>query len=203
MGIEALPSGFVIANDARETRSNYKDIKNNDRKTKTSNAAIQEAAYQISLATQAILHEDNDICRHPTYAASNVQPLWRKKTYIPVIVTTANIFVCEFESKDVSSRTGEIDPSQAILTERESLVFEYALPRHLQMTPCSPLREVSAGPCCARPLRPCVSQQREATSSYESYDVYFGRAEGILLERQKDQTPDDRQSPLAASAAGR
>jgi len=46
-----------IADEARETRGSYIGYKKGD-KTKTANAAISEAAYQVALATQAICLEE-------------------------------------------------------------------------------------------------------------------------------------------------
>lgn len=115
-----LTSGFVVADEARETRANYLERENSGNKTKTSNAAIQDAAYQVSLAKQAVAHEDAAICRGIGNSSSPAQLPWRKKRYFPTIVTTARLFVCEFDSRIV-------DP----------LVFEYPLPRHLQFEPGS------------------------------------------------------------------
>ncbi len=44
--VNHLTSNFVITDEARETRANYLELKNTGNKTKTSNAAIQEAAYK-------------------------------------------------------------------------------------------------------------------------------------------------------------
>src|SRR5207248_3223964 len=47
----------LAADEARETRADYRSYQRND-KTKTSNAAITDAAYQVALATQAIYYEE-------------------------------------------------------------------------------------------------------------------------------------------------
>jgi hypothetical protein len=43
----------------------------------------------------------------------------------------------------------------------------------------------------------------ESIDNLTPADVYFGRGQTILLQRVKDQTPDHRQTPLAASKASR
>ena len=130
-----LTSNFVVADEARETRANYRDLKNNSSKTKTSNAAIQDAAYQVSLAKQAVANEDDIICRKIGNSSSIAQLPWHKKLYFPTIVTTARLFACAFDPKAVDPTTGELFSDKASLTEHEALVFEYPLPRHLQFAP--------------------------------------------------------------------
>lgn len=130
-----LTGNFVIADEARETRANYLKLRNTGDKTKTSNKAIQEAAYQVSLAKQAVLHEEAKICEHLKNLSPQVQPPWKRKLYFPVIVITARLFVCEFDSRAVNPATGEINTTDAALSECGSIVFEFTLPRHLQMAP--------------------------------------------------------------------
>ena len=57
---------------------------------------------------------------------------WRMKVYIPTIVTTAKLLVCDFDAKDIDESTGEVPFDKTSLAEVPQLVFEYALPRHLQ-----------------------------------------------------------------------
>ena len=51
------------------------------------------------------------------------------------VVTTA-MFLCEFDPQQVDPGTGEILPAEARMAVWDTLVFEYALPRHLQFSPC-------------------------------------------------------------------
>jgi hypothetical protein len=134
--LQPLYCGFAIADEARETRANYLEWKNSGNKTKTSNAAIQDAAYQVSLAKQAVVHEDDAISRR-IGNSSPAAPPWRKKLYLPTIVTTARIFLCEFDPREVDPGTGEIMATKASIAERYSLVFEYPLPRHLHFAPAN------------------------------------------------------------------
>jgi hypothetical protein len=133
--LQHLVTSFVVTDEARETRGNYLLLRNSGDKTKTSNAAIQEAAYQVSLAKQAISTEDEDISRRLGSSGTPPSMPWRTKIYFPTIVTTARLYVCAFDPKDIDPASGEIPPSKASISEREALVFEYPLPRHLEFNP--------------------------------------------------------------------
>lgn len=111
--------------EARETRGSYKDYKNNATKTKTSNSSISDAAYQVAIAAQSILVEE--VLRHK-HGNQN----WQYHLILPVIVTSARLFTCNFQPKDVDKNTGEILAKKTSLEEQPYLIFEYALPRHLQ-----------------------------------------------------------------------
>ena len=60
---------------------------------------------------------------------------WQTQHLLPVIVTTARLYTCDFDPKDVDDRTGEIDSPKATINECSELVYEYALPKHLQFYP--------------------------------------------------------------------
>jgi hypothetical protein len=124
-----------VSDEARETRANYLEWKHSGNKTKTSNAAIQDAAYQVSLAKQAVVYEDDDIWRRMGNSSSAAQLPCHKKLYCPAIVTTARLFVCEFDPREVDPTCGEIVPVKASIAECDEVVFEYTLPRHLQFKP--------------------------------------------------------------------
>ena len=89
----------------------------------------------MSLAKQAVAHEDADVCQRLERSTPTMQPPWKNKIYFPTIVTTARLFVCAFDSKTVDPATGEIQATDASIGECEALVFEYSLPRHLQFSP--------------------------------------------------------------------
>src|SRR2546426_712907 len=75
--------------------------------TKTSNAAITEAANQIALATQALLHQDKR--NQDALATGRVYPMpaWHH-VFLPLVVTTANLWTCLFPAEKVDLVTGEI-----------------------------------------------------------------------------------------------
>lgn len=115
-----------IVNDAREVRGEYAKVHGNN-KTKTSNAAIQEAASQVALGTRAIVHEEGVLLGKGRVSPEHPAPPWGTKLYIPLIVTTALLFIAQFDSKSVKLSSGEIDLHDAKLEPVQTAVYEYAL----------------------------------------------------------------------------
>jgi hypothetical protein len=54
-----------------------------------------------------------------------------------VIVTTASLDVCAFEAPKVVAESGELAYDDARLTSTSWVLYEYGLPRHLQVEPAS------------------------------------------------------------------
>ena len=127
-----------VANDSREVRGDYVKHPSNA-KTKTSNAAIQDAAYQVALANRAIVDEDSTLLAKARSAASHPNPPWIRKTYIPIIVTTARLFQAEFSADSVDIASGEIPINSVNLKSISNVVYEYPLPKHLQHPPVDAL----------------------------------------------------------------
>ena len=133
-----------IASDAREVRGDYLKHQGGN-KTKTSNAAIQEAAYQVALACRAILSEESLLLDKARYSPDHPAPPWTAKAYIPIIVTTAELLRVDFSPKSTNLVSGEIALNEAKLTPVQSVVYEYALPKHLQYSPVKPLEILKTG----------------------------------------------------------
>ncbi|MBK1987488.1 hypothetical protein A0J48_008050 [Sphaerospermopsis aphanizomenoides BCCUSP55] len=57
---------------------------------------------------------------------------YRVKTFIPCIVTTANLYSCSFDPQDVDPSRGEINFDKVNLEKQPFVFYEYPLPRHLQ-----------------------------------------------------------------------
>ena len=133
-----------ISNDAREVKGDYVNYKGGN-KTKTSNAAIQEAAYQVALANRAIVHEESKLLDNARGSSDHPAPPWPAKAYVPIIVTTANLFRVDFASSSTSLRSGEIGLDEAALVPIQSILYEYALPKHLQYSPTQPLEMLKSG----------------------------------------------------------
>jgi hypothetical protein len=133
--LHPLETSVSIADEGRETRGDYQSLKNSSSKTKTSNNAIQDAAHQVSLAKQAVSYEDTECYRRMGQRYPSVSMPFRQKLYFPTIVTTANIHICEFDPTNVNPQSGEIEFGHAKITKCDVLVFEYPLPRHLQVLP--------------------------------------------------------------------
>lgn len=134
MSVKPIESAIPVTDDARETRGSYMRYKGRD-KTKTSNRSISDAAHQIALATQAITLEEWKFSRALGAASTRPVMAYRKQRFLPAIVTSARIFTCDFDPTDVSPATGEIPYEKARLNEWPYLLYEYALPPHLQTAP--------------------------------------------------------------------
>jgi hypothetical protein len=133
-----------ISNDAREVRGDY--VKNQKKDmTKTSNEAIQKAAYQVALANRAIVHEETTLLEKARRSPDHPTPPWLSKSYVPIIVTTANLFRVDFASNSTNLRSGEIGFNEATLTPVQSILYENALPKHLQLSPAQPLEVLKSG----------------------------------------------------------
>ena len=133
-----------IASDAREVRGDYENFQGRN-KTKTANAAIQEAAYQVALACRAIVSEESSLLEKARLSTDHLVPPWTAKKYIPIIVTTAELLRVNFPPESTNLATAEIALNEATLTPVQSLVSEYALPKHLQYSPIKPLEILKTG----------------------------------------------------------
>ncbi|MGH7412423.1 MAG: hypothetical protein ACREJ6_15375 [Candidatus Methylomirabilis sp.] len=133
-GLQMLQANLPIADEARETRGQYGKYREHN-KTKTSNAAIQESAYQIALAAQAIWKEEHLSSSALGKAAEGPSMPWKGQIFFPTVVTSARMFTCEFDPNAVDPVRGEIPYASAKIVECPYLYYEYALPRHLQFPP--------------------------------------------------------------------
>lgn len=133
-----------IANDAREVRGDYLKHQGGN-KTKTSNAAIQEAAYQVALANRAIVNEETSLLEKACRSTEHPAPPWSTKAYVPIIVTTAQLFRVDFSPNSTDLGSGEISLKEATLAPVQSILYEYALPKHLQFSPAKPLDTLKTG----------------------------------------------------------
>jgi hypothetical protein len=143
-GVGAATTSYVVADEARETRGSYQDFRDSKAKTKTANNFIADTAYQCCLAAKAIYREERQLL---TALASrqNVEAPWATHSFFPVIVTTANLFECEFDPSDVDPPTGTIPLSKPALRPVDEIVYEYPLPRHLQSAPADPVGSALSG----------------------------------------------------------
>lgn len=116
-----------VCPDAREVKGTYQGLKNGHI-TKTSNADIRDAAWQIALATQSVVTEEER--RNSALIAYAPAP-YHRHVIVPVIVTTAHLFVCEFDAAKVDASTGELDWADAQYAPCQQVIFEYALPPQL------------------------------------------------------------------------
>jgi hypothetical protein len=125
-----VPSEGFVADDARETRGTYSQYTKGD-KTKTSNAAISDAAYQVAIGTQAISSEEEIRSSRLGDSSARTKRGWSTQVVVPAIVTSARLFSATYDPRRVAAENGEIAPSDVQLLERPYVVYRYALPRHL------------------------------------------------------------------------
>lgn len=124
-----ITSSLPLAYKARETRQTYKDFSDGN-KTKTSNEAVMSACHQITLATQSVLLE---IAEKGYGFQSHLEELKTgNHILLPVIITSARLYMSEFEPEHIDPQTGEIPFDKVTLTECNKLFFEYSVPKHLQ-----------------------------------------------------------------------
>jgi len=132
------PPNVAIADDGREIKGTYQPSQSGKQPsrdfTKTSNAAISDAAYQVALATQALLHQERR--NQEALAARQTYPMppWRH-VFFPLVVTTANLWICRFPAEKVDMVTGEIPFSEVQYQQHPYLFFTYGLPPILQFHP--------------------------------------------------------------------
>lgn len=72
------------------------------------------------------MHEENNKMYNAPESAQTVM------TFMPAIVTTAQLHVLEFDPSKVSAETGEIPREHARLKSVQALQYLYPIPRHLQ-----------------------------------------------------------------------
>lgn len=133
-GLRGMAASAVLTDEARETRGDYLQTRTNI-KTKTSNAAISDASFQVALAKQAIVAEEARFENAIGASATTPKAGPHSHIFVPVIVTTANLFTCKFDPLDVDPHTGEIPFANAQLQPRSRLVYQYGIPKQLQNVP--------------------------------------------------------------------
>lgn len=134
--LQRLHHDLCIADEARETKGDYQKIKLQDR-TRTSNTAITDAATQIAIAAQALMQQELSIMKEISRTGYNgtAHSPYTQLFIFPTIVTTAKLFLCEFQDADVDLSTGVIALDKPTLVPCPFLVFDYAVPPALQLVP--------------------------------------------------------------------
>ena len=131
---------YTCTDEAREVRSSYLEYvkrgKNLDQLTKTASNSIGGACYQVALATQALINEQNLFSATLGNDQNPPRPMpYKSQVFLPVIATTAKLFYCSFDASDVDVATGEIAYDKVEIKELPYLLYEYPVPRILQHRP--------------------------------------------------------------------
>ena len=122
-----------VFEDARETKGTFTGNAKKDF-TRTSNAAITDAANQVTIAFKD-LFSAHSLQYNKSLFDGKDAPNFERHIFIPCIVTSARLFHCIFDPTDVDGRTGEIASDKVHLAEIPFAVFEYPLLRHSQYKP--------------------------------------------------------------------
>lgn len=133
---------WIPTSDAWETRGNYLKYKKENDKTRTSNAAITQASHQIALAAKAIFEQELINAKE---LSGKIEIPYVHQILIPTIVTTARLFTCKFDPKDIDHTTGEVPLEKASLEEQPYLLYEYPLPAHFHSTPLDKVSVLKTG----------------------------------------------------------
>ncbi|HXQ29780.1 MAG TPA: hypothetical protein VN848_10970, partial [Gemmatimonadales bacterium] len=127
----------IVADACREVRGTW-DSKDTREFTKTSSKAISDAAHQVAIGVQALIQEQVTVWGDHAVRQGKSPP-WEWNTFLPVIVTTANLKVLTFDPGDVDAKSGTLDSAQTRLLDVKWLVYLYPIPRHLQFAYTNPL----------------------------------------------------------------
>jgi hypothetical protein len=119
-----------VYSEGREVKGDYNRITSRD-KTKTINANIEDACYQVVLATHSLI--DKQFTQFLIHYETPKNTLFKLHLFLPLIVTTANLFICDYQVSDVSIEVGEIPLEKPEYRKVNSLWLEYPIPPHLQL----------------------------------------------------------------------
>lgn len=114
----------TLCDDGRELKGDYRG---KDR-TRSTTSRIQDAARQAALATLSTA----------TTLRNKPQPPLDRIRFIhlvPVVITTANLFLCEFDLGDVQQVTGQLPPKAAKYQPVDYVVYDYPLTGGLALSP--------------------------------------------------------------------
>jgi len=128
--IHPLESVGPVTDDGYETKGTY-DVPTERKNTKTSTEAISNACHQVALATQGILAEEQRFMKMRAKLGSAKIPYF-SETFLPLIVTTANLKTVSFDPASVDPASGTVAFDAVSLKDAKWLSYLYPLPRHLQ-----------------------------------------------------------------------
>lgn len=191
----SLTHNLVVADEARETKGDYTKVQKQQDKTKTSNDTITKAAKQITLATQSLVSQERKLLEMSDFSTYN--PPYRYHFFLPTIVTTAQLYICEFENNAIRLDNGEIPIDKAKLVPYPYLIFNYAVLSTLQ-TKVKDIQQVGTD----RGIFIQLARFPIFVVQSEAFPTFLKNVEGALLEGQGDirinfqlDTPPDNVTP--------
>lgn len=127
-------SKIKVCNDGRELKSEFtKKPQKND--TKTSTARIQNGACQVCHAFRSLYADEIDFLREVLNKNNDPKDKTHIRIFIPIVVTTADLYVANFKAGDVKKIEGVIDYRKVKFSKSPQLLYEFPLPGHLQFSP--------------------------------------------------------------------
>jgi hypothetical protein len=128
--LATLPVEATACSVGRELRGDYAARKTQNW-TLTSNTAIREAAMQVATADRILVWDD---WSRGTKAGLTGNQKWpAMRVFIPMIVTTAELFLCRFDPAAIDPASGELPWNAATFEAVPQLVYEYPLPPRFQL----------------------------------------------------------------------
>jgi hypothetical protein len=130
-GESSFTQGYNLPNLGYNTYGDYESCVNvfefsEDKGALSRNADKALRAYfaikQVNESVPGIVEKISSLSRQP--AAKNF--------IIPIVVTTANLWITQYDPQDISKATGEIDTAKLDLVQKDWLLYHYPLAFHEQ-----------------------------------------------------------------------
>lgn len=108
-----------------------------DATNRNSEEKIYKALLQANHASNALM------IQHPKHIESLEMPLDTNiLLFFPVVVTTANLFIAEYDPTSINISEGEISVQNIQYTKKEWLTFEFSTPDYLKQSSGGPQKEL-------------------------------------------------------------
>jgi len=117
---DPLPETYY---ECREVKDNWQSTGKN----------IYDACSQVAIALHSLMKEQSSkyLC---AFFEKNKKIL-RFQTFIPIVITTANLLTCKFDIKDINLEKGEVPPEKVTYKPMNWVAYEFPLSSHLWAQP--------------------------------------------------------------------
>jgi len=123
--------------DRQQIYSDKREINRSDKSAKIcknrEGDSIYKACKQVAVATKAFFHDEFDFASklHAIGAALGIP----YTVFIPIVLTAAELWVCKFDSTDISIKNGQLESSKVAYRRAPWLIYTFPLPSYLRPTP--------------------------------------------------------------------
>ncbi len=94
---------------------------------------IYHACFQVALGLKSVIRDEVQVMQHSAWrTGGGGEPL---RIFFPLVVTTADLLVCNLSPENVSIETGDIDPRHVEYREEKWLVYFFPLPEAFYLRP--------------------------------------------------------------------